>query len=131
MSAPNTNMISLEEAERLASGRVAEYRMNEMDGKISLNDSKTTTSLVEIKSQIAQVITMIKEQNTKQEAAQKEFKKEIESEFASKFDLERLENKLDKLWLRITVTVGTIVASGLLIGWLLTTANSFKAALAG
>ena len=131
MSTPNTNMISLEEAERLASGRVAEYRMNEMDGKISLNDSKTTTSLVEIKSQIAQVITMIKEQNTKQEAAQKEFKKEIESEFASKFDLERLENKLDKLWLRITVTVGTIVASGLLIGWLLTTANSFKAALAG
>ena len=109
------NVITKEAAEQLIESALLKQKQTDME-----------VSLAEIKGQIAQVITMIKEQNTKTEADQKEFKKEIENEFASKFDLERLENKLDKLWLRITVTVGTIVSAGLLIGWLLATANSIK-----
>lgn len=123
---PVPDMLTRDEAMHLVAREVAKQRMTDMERKIAENESKTSVALTKIELQVAQVITMIKEQNIKAIEDKKEFKKEIESEFASKIDLERLENKLDQLVLRITVTVGTIVSVGLLVGWLLSAASSVK-----
>lgn len=124
------NMMTETDAMHLVAREVAKQRMGDMERKINENDSKTSLALLEIKAQISQVITMIKEQTAKQEENRKEFKKEIEDEFASKIDLERLENKLDQMFLKITVTVGTLISVGLLIEWAVSVANGFKS-LAG
>lgn len=119
-------MMSQDEAWHLVAREVAKQRMADMERKINENDSKTSIVLTDIKMQMAQVIEMIKQQTQKQEENKKELKKEIEKEFASKIELERLENKLDKLFLKITVTVGTLVAIGAVGSWILTAANGFK-----
>lgn len=124
-------MMSEADAMHLVAREVAKQRMSDMEKKINENDSKTALALLEIKAQIQQVITMIKEQTEKQEENRKEFKQEIEEEFASKIDLIRLENKLDKMFLKITVTVGTIVSGGLLVEWALSVANGFKSLAGG
>ena len=105
---------------------VMKYRMGDLEKRLASGDTYTAAGLAELKTRISQVITMIERQGTQEKESRRELKKEIESEFASKIDLERLENKLDKMWLKITISTSAIVGMGVFIGWLLTTANTAK-----
>lgn len=112
-------MLTEEEAAHLVAREVAKQRMGDMERKISENENKVTISLAELKQQINQVMLMIEKQNVEQGKSSKELKEEIEKEFASKLDLQRVENKLDGLLMKITVVVATVSTIGAAISWFL------------
>lgn len=117
---------SEEEMQRTLTKEILKFQLAALSRDVDVLKQTSAKDLTEIKTQIGQVIEMIKEQSHEQEKNRKEFKAEIEKEFASKVDLARLENKLDSLWLRITVTVGVLVTCGLFFGWILGVFNSVK-----
>lgn len=125
MSNPQ-QMYTESEAMHIAAKEVAKQRMGDIERRITENDTKSSVALVEIKSQITQVIYMIEKQNVEQEKSQKEFKAEIEKEFASKIDMQRLESKLDQLWMKITFTIAGVTAVGVFVAWALGIVNNYK-----
>lgn len=105
---------------------MAKFQVAVLTRDVDVLKQANAKDLTEIKIQIAQVITMIKDQNLENAKDRKEFKAEIERDFASKIDFINLRNELKSLWLRITVTVATLIAMGLFAGWIFGIANSVK-----
>lgn len=122
----NDKKFTEEEMQHALEKEVAKFQVSTLTRDVDFIKQTSTKDLTEIKAQISQVIGMIKDQSIEQEKNKKEFKAEIEKEFASKVDLARLENKLDSLWLRITVTVSVLVSCGLFFAWMLGIFNSVK-----
>lgn len=117
---------SEEEMQRTLTKEILKFQLAALTRDVDVLKQTNAKDLTEIKAQISQVINMIKDQTDKQEENRKDFKKEIEAEFASKIDLERLENKLDQLWVKITFTIAGVTAVGVFVAWALGIVNNYK-----
>lgn len=115
-----------DEAMHLVAREVAKQRMGDLERTVRDGETKTAVGLAELKTQIGHVILMIDKKSLEEDGIRKEFKKDIDKEFATKIDLQRLENKLDQMWLKITVSVAAIVGAGVFVSWLLGAANVTK-----
>lgn len=122
----DTKSYNEEEFQHALAKETAKFQIVMLTKDVDVLKQQNGKDLTEIKLQMGQVIGMIKDQSLEQDKNKKEFKAEIEKDFASKADLKELQNEIKSLWLKITVTVSTIVGTGLVLGWILATANSVK-----
>jgi len=115
-------MFTEDEAMHLVAREVAKQRMSDMERKIADNDHKVTVALAKLEQQIGQVITMIDKQSLEQNKSVKDLREEIEKEFASKLDLQRVENKIDQLWVKIATSIVVVSIFSGVVGWIISTA---------
>jgi hypothetical protein len=117
------------EALHLVAREVAKQRMGDMEAKIAENDSKTATAMTELKLRIEGLHNLIEKQNLERVKTADSLREEIEKDFASKTDLMILQNKVDQLWLRISVSIGTVIAVGMVLQYIVFMADKTKGLL--
>jgi hypothetical protein len=106
----------------------AKLQLADFKSNLALMNQANTQALADINAKISQIFNMISEQNKEQREDQEKLidvlKKEIEKDFASKIDMINISNRLDQLWIKISVAIMTSITLGGIIGWVITTAIS-------
>lgn len=106
----------------------AKLQLADFKNNLALMNQANTQALADINAKISQIFNMISEQNKEQREDQEKLieslKKEIEKDFASKIDMINISNRLDQLWIKISVAIMTSITLGGVIGWVITTAIS-------
>lgn len=106
----------------------AKLQLADFKNNLALMNQANTQALADINAKISQIFNMISEQNKEQREDQEKLidalKKEIEKDFASKIDMINISNRLDQLWIKISVAIMTSITLGGIIGWVITTAIS-------
>ncbi len=112
-----------DEAMHLVAREVAKQRMSDMERLIKENDNKTTVAVAEVKVKIDSIYSLLQQHERARAEGTKELREEMANEFASKTEMRLLEsnieNKLDKLWQRVTLPITGVIAAGLVVQYLL------------
>ena len=112
-----------DEAMHLVAREVAKQRMSDMERLIKENDTKTSIAVAEVKIKIDSIYALLQQHEQARAQGAKEIREEMASEFASKSEMKLLEsnieNKLDKLWQRVTLPITGVIATGLVVQYML------------
>ena len=112
-----------DEAFHLVAREVAKQRMSDMERLIKENDNKTSLAIAEVKVKIDSIYALLQQHENARAKGAKEIREEMATDFASKSELRLLEsnieNKLDKLWQRVTLPITGVIAAGLLLQYTL------------
>lgn len=127
MSDPE-KQFSQDELNHIVARETAKLQLADFKNNLALMNQANTQALADINAKINQIFNMISEQNKEQREDQEKLieslKKEIEKDFASKIDMINISNRLDQLWIKISVAIMTSITLGGIIGWVITTAIS-------
>lgn len=119
---------SQDEVNHIVARETAKNQLNDFKSNLSLMNQAHTQALADINAKITQIFSIMSEQSKEQriesEKLIESLKKEIEKDFASKIDMLNISNRLDQLWIKISVAVMTTFTIGGIVGWLITTAIS-------
>lgn len=119
---------SQDELNHIVARETAKLQLADFKSNLALMNQSNTQALADINAKINQIFNMISEQNKEQREDQEKLidtlKKEIEKDFASKIDMINISNRLDQLWIKISVAIMTSITLGGVIGWVITTAIS-------
>lgn len=117
-----------DELNHIVARETAKLQLADFKNNLALMNQANTQALADINAKISQIFNMISEQNKEQREDQEKLieslKKEIEKDFASKIDMINISNRLDQLWIKISVAIMTSITLGGIIGWVITTAIS-------
>lgn len=117
-----------DELNHIVARETAKLQLADFKSNLALMNQANTQALADINAKISQIFAMISEQNKEQREDQEKLieslKKEIEKDFASKIDMISISNRLDQLWIKISVAIMTSITLGGVIGWVITTAIS-------
>lgn len=117
-----------DELNHIVARETAKLQLADFKSNLALMNQANTQALADINAKISQIFNMISEQNKEQREDQEKLieslKKEIEKDFASKIDMINISNRLDQLWIKISVAIMTSITLGGIIGWVITTAIS-------
>lgn len=117
-----------DELNHIVARETAKLQLADFKSNLALMNQANTQALADINAKINQIFNMISEQNKEQREDQEKLidalKKEIEKDFASKIDMINISNRLDQLWIKISVAIMTSITLGGVIGWVITTAIS-------
>ncbi len=117
-----------DELNHIVARETAKLQLSDFKNNLALMNQSNTQALADINAKINQIFNMISEQNKEQREDQEKLieslKKEIEKDFASKIDMINISNRLDQLWIKISVAIMTSITLGGIIGWVITTAIS-------
>ena len=123
-----TKQYSQDEVNHIVARETAKNQLNDFKSNLSLMNQAHTQALADINAKITQIFSITSEQSKEQriesEKLIESLKKEIEKDFASKIDMLNISNRLDQLWIKISVAVMTTFTIGGIVGWLITTAIS-------
>ena len=123
-----TKQYSQDEVNHIVARETAKNQLNDFKSNLSLMNQAHTQALADINAKITQIFSIMSEQSKEQriesEKLIESLKKEIEKDFASKIDMLNISNRLDQLWIKISVAVMTTFTIGGIVGWLITTAIS-------
>lgn len=119
-----------DELDHIVARETAKNQLSDFKNNLALTNQANTQALADINAKINQIFSVMSEQNKEQrierEKLIEDLRKEIEKDFASKIDMINISNRLDQLWIKISVAIMTTFAIGGLIGWVITTAISAK-----
>lgn len=119
---------SQDDLNHIVARETAKLQLADFKSNLALMNQANTQALADINAKISQIFNMISEQNKEQREDQEKLidalKKEIEKDFASKIDMINISNRLDQLWIKISVAIMTSITLGGVIGWVITTAIS-------
>jgi len=114
-----------DEVNHIVARETAKNQLNDFKSHLSLMNQSNTQALADINAKITQIFSIMSDQNKEQRDEREKLieglKKEIEKDFASKIDMINISNRLDQLWIKISVAIMTTFAIGGLIGWIVTT----------
>ncbi len=124
---------SQDEVNHIVARETAKSQMNDLKSNLGLMNQANTQALADINAKITQIFSIMSEQNKEQRDEREKLidglKKEIEKDFASKIDMINISNRLDQLWIKISVAIMTAVTIGGLLGWLINTAINAAGAM--
>ena len=133
MSDETAKHYSQDEVNHIVARETAKNQMNDFKSNLALMNQANTQALADINAKITQIFSIMSDQNKEQREEREKLidglKKEIEKDFASKIDMINISNRLDQLWIKISVAIMTAVTIGGLLGWLINTAISAAGAM--
>lgn len=104
----------------LAAREVAQQRMTDMERNIRQAEDRTLSAFSEIKTQIATLTNLVREQSAAMEKSQDNLREEIKKDFATKAELQSdfdtLNTKIDTQWSKLVLIVTTVTVIGTLFG---------------
>lgn len=117
-----------DEVNHIVARETAKNQLTDFKSHLALMNQSNTQALADINAKITQIFSIMSDQNKEQREEREKLieglKKEIEKDFASKIDMINISNRLDQLWIKISVAIMTTLFIGGLIGWLINTALS-------
>jgi len=118
------------ELDHIVARETAKNQMSDFKNSLALTNQANTQALADINAKITQIFSIMSEQNKEhkleREKLIEDLRKEIDKDFASKIDMLNISNRLDQLWIKISVAIVTTFSIGSLIGWVITTIISAK-----
>lgn len=109
-------LYTADDVQHMVAREVARQRMEDMErqlGTLTATLNKTVTEFnLKLDSINKNIIVNTDKLFLEFREDRKDLRDEIEREFASQKELIRLEGKVDKIWLKVSVPVGVIVAIG-------------------
>jgi superoxide dismutase len=113
-------MYTESEMRHLAAREVAQQRMSDIERNINQSEDRTLNAIAEIKTQIATLTNLVREQSSNMEKSQDNLREEIKKDFATKAELqsdfETLNTKIDTQWSKLVLIVSTVTTIGALFG---------------
>lgn len=128
---PDTKVYSETEALLLADREVMNTRMNELVNRIDRSEKAQAEGFSKIEQHLSLMTNTMEKQVLAEEQRREILRAEFSKEFATKLDLERLANKVDTMWLKITIIVSTVVAIGLIAQYLVVMTDHTKRIVGG
>lgn len=122
----NDKLYTEAEAQLMADRAAMKTKMDEVSNRVVATEIATKEGFADVKQQISALATSVEKQITAEETRRDALRADFAKEFATKMEMQMLSHKVDTMWVKITVTVSTVVAAMMGLQYLLFQANTVK-----
>jgi uncharacterized membrane protein len=114
------------EAQLMADRAAMKTKMDDMASRVASTEQATKEGFNDIKVQISGLSQNIEKQMLAEDGRREMLRVDFAKEFATKMEMQLLAHKVDTMWVKITVTVSSVVAVLMGLQYLLFQANTVK-----
>jgi len=107
---PQEKNYTIDDVNHMVAREVAKQRMSDLERNLQQTNDQVVKMWAKFDASFEAIKLAI-------EGQEDNWRKEMERDFATKMDLERLDAKVDKVWLKVSLPVATVVG---LVQWIVT-----------